>query len=404
MYEKGMFKNAWIPYKGYYASPFVRWQGSLATEHPVKLAGATVKRWLAERHPDWDPMQLDYVNCGNTVASKHAFWNGSWVAALLGAERTVGVWISQACSTGTTMVYQASMACEVGSADWVMSIGNDRVSNGPHSVWPNPMGPGGYVEREDWVMDNFNYDPWGKLPMVTTADLVGKENGITKEECDELSWVRYQQYQDALKNDREFQKRYMFPLEVQISKKKTIVVEADEGITETSPEAIAALKPVNEDGIHSFAAQTHPADGNACLSVCTREKAKELADPDGPEIQVVSFGYARAAKARMGAAPVPATEMALAKAGLTPQDIKVWKTHSPFAVNDVNMAKKLGVDPYKGYNDYGCSLIYGHPHAATMVRHVVEMIEQLVIEGGGFGAASGCAAGDTGATLVVKVG
>ncbi len=138
------------------------------------------------------------------------------------------------------------------------------------------------------------------------------------------------------------------------------MVEADEGITATSPEAIAALKPVNDWGVHSYAAQTHPADGNATIAVCTREKAKELAD-DGPEIQIVSFGYARAPKARMGAAPVPATEMALAKAGLKASDIKVWKTHSPFAVNDVNMAKKFGVDPYKDYNDFGCSLIYGHP-------------------------------------------
>lgn len=397
-----MFKNAYIPYKGYYSSPFVRWQGSLSTAHPVRLAGATIKRWIAERKPGWDPMKVDYVNMGNTVAMKHAFWNGSWVAALLGAERTVGVWLSQACSTGTTAVYQAAMKCEVGSAEWVMCVLCDRVSNGPHTVWPNPLGPGGYVEREDWVMDNFNYDPWGELPMVTTADLVAQEAGITKEECDELAWVRYQQYQDALKNDREFQKRYMYPVEVQVDKKKTIVVEADEGVTPTSPEAIAALKPLNDWGVHSYAAQTHPADGNACISVCTREKAKELAD-EGPEIQIVSFGYARAPKARMGAAPVPATEMALQRAGLTPSDIKVWKSHSPFAVNDIYLGKKLGVDIYKKFNDYGCSMIYGHPHAATMARHIIELIEQLVIEGGGYGAATGCAAGDTGATLIIKV-
>ena len=399
-----MFTKAYIPYKGYYSSPFCRWQGSYATEHPVRLAGATCKRWLAERHPSWDAMKIDYVNMGNTVASKHAFWNGSWVAALLGAERTVGVWLSQACSTGTTAIYQAAMAVEVGSADWVLNVLCDKVSNGPHTVWPNPNGPGGYPDREDWVMDNFNYDPWGQLPMVTTADLVGKENGITKEDCDELSWVRYKQYLDGIANDFEFQKRYMFPVEVQISKKKTILVEHDEGITPTSVEAIAALKPVNPDGIHSFAAQTHPADGNSAVAVCSREKAKELADPDGPEIQVVSFGYGRAPKARMGAAPVPATEMALAKAGLAAKDINVWKTHSPFAVNDVNMARKLGIDPYKNFNDYGCSMIFGHPHAATMGRHIIEMIEQLVIQGGGYGCASGCAAGDTGATLIVKVG
>ncbi len=398
-----MFKNAYIPYKGYYSSPFIRWQGSLATAHPVRLAGATIKRWMGERHPTWDPMKIDYVFMGATVAMKHAFWNGPWVAALLGAERTVGVWLSLACATGTTAVFQAAMACEVGAADWAQAVLCDRVSNGPHTVWPNPLGPGGYPEREDWVMDNFNADPWtGQIAMVATADYVAQEEGITKEECDEMAWVRYQQYQDGIANDREFQKRYMYPVEVQVGK-KTIVVEADEGITSTSPEAIAGLKPVNDWGVHSFAAQTHPADGNASIAVCTREKAKELAE-DGPEIQIISFGYARAPKARMGAAPVPATQMALDKAGLKASDIKVWKTHSPFAVNDVNMARKFGVDPFKNYNDYGCSLIYGHPHAATMARHIIELIEQLVMQGGGYGAASGCAAGDTGATLIVKVG
>lgn len=399
-----MFENAYIPYKGYYSTPFVRWQGSLSTAHPVRLAGATAKRWLAERKPDWDPMKIDYVFMGTTVAMKHAFWNGPWAAALFGAERTVGVWLSLACATGTTAVFQAAMACEVGATEWAQCILCDRVSNGPHSVWPNPNGPGGYVEREDWVMDNFNADPWtGQIAMVATADYVAQENGITKEECDELAWVRYQQYQDGLANDRAFQKRYMFPAEVQVTKKKTVLVEADEGIIETSPEAIAALKPVNDWGVHSFAAQTHPADANASIAVCTREKAKELAD-DGPEIQIISFGYARAPKARMGAAPVPATEMALEKAGLRPSDIKAWKTHSPFSVNDVNMARRLGIDPFKGFNDYGCSMIYGHPHAATMARHIIELIEQLVMEGGGYGCASGCAAGDTGATLIIKVG
>jgi len=398
-----MFKNAFIPYKGYYTTPFIRWQSSLQSQHPVVLAGATCKRWLAERRPGWDPMQVDYVNMGCTVAMKHAFWNGSWTSALIGSERTVGVWISQACSTFTTLVYQAAMAVELGSAQWVMNVGADRMSNGPHTIWPNPSGPGGYPDREDWVMDNFNFDPWAKEPMVDTADKIANEEGITKQECDELAWIRYQQYLKSLDNDRAFQKRFMYPIEVPLGKKKTILVEEDEGVTETSPEAIARLKPLNDWGVHSYAAQTHPADANAVLAVCTREMAKELGDP-GPEIQVVSFGYARAEKARMGKAPVPATMMALERAGVKARDIKVWKTHSPFAVNDLNMAKKLGIDPVDHYNDFGCSMIYGHPQAPTMARHLIECIEQLAMEGGGLGCVTGCAAGDTGATLVIKFG
>jgi acetyl-CoA acetyltransferase len=397
-----MFANAYIPYRGYYTTPFIRWQSVLQNEHPVRLAGATCKRWLAERKTGWDPMKVDYVNMGCTVAMKHAFWNGSWTSALLGAERTVGVWVSQACSTFTTLVYQAAMAVEVGSAEWVLNVGADRMSNGPHTIWPNPKGPGGYVEREDWVMDNFAYDPWAEEPMVDTADKIAQEEGITKQECDELAYVRYTQYLRSLENDRAFQKRFMYPIEVQAGKKKTLLVDEDEGVTATSPEAIASLKPLNDWGVHSYAAQTHPADANAVLAVCSREKARELAEP-GPDIQLLSFGYGRAEKARMGKAPVPATEMALERAGLRPADIKVWKTHSPFVVNDINMAKKLGISPIERYNDYGCSMIYGHPQSPTMARHLIEAIEQLEMEGGGYGCVTGCAAGDTGATLVFRV-
>lgn len=397
-----MFRNAYIPYKGYYTTPFVRWQSVLQCEHPVRLAGATCKRWLADRKPSWNPMEIDYVNMGCTVAMKHAFWNGSWMAALLGAERTVGVWVSQACSTFTTLVYQAALACEVGTAEWVLNVGTDRMSNGPHTIWPNPKGPGGFPDREDWVMDNFRYDPWAEQPMVDTADLIAKEEGITKAECDELAYTRYLQYLDSLKDSRAFQSRFMFPIEVNAGKNKVVVVDEDEGVTETSPEAITALRPLNDWGVHSYAAQTHPADANAVVAVCSRDRARELAEP-GPEIQIISFGYARAERARMGKAPVPATEMALTKAGLKPRDIKVWKTHSPFAVNDLNMAKKLGISPIERYNDYGCSMIYGHPQSPTMARHLIEAIEQLEMLGGGLGCVTGCAAGDTAATLVFRV-
>ena len=94
-------------------------------------------------------------------------------------------------------------------------------------------------------------------------------------------------------------------------------MEHDEGVATTPAEALSKLKPVNEWGVHTFGAQTYPADANAVLAVCSREKALELSDPDGPEIRIVSFGYARAEKARMGKAPVPATQMALQKAGLS---------------------------------------------------------------------------------------
>jgi acetyl-CoA acetyltransferase len=278
----------------------------------------------------------------------------------------------------------------------------DRMSNGPHAIWPNPNGPGGQPIMEDWVMDNFGKDPWAGQAMIQTAENVAKEYGVTREECDALVLRRQEQYLDALANDREFQKGYMFAPEIQLSKKKSILLEADEGITTSSAEGLAGLRPVLPDGVHTFGAQTHPADGNAGLMVTTRDKARELSAKPGLEIQVVSFGFARVKKAYMAAAVAPSAQMALDNAGIKVKDLGAVKTHNPFAANDVVQAKVMGLD-LNSMNNYGSSLIFGHPQAATGARLMIEGIEELAMKGGGYLLFSGCAAGDTAASLVIKV-
>jgi len=239
--------------------------------------------------------------------------------------------------------------------------------------------------------------------MVQTAENVAAEIGITKGECDVVVLRRFQQYQESLANGRAFQKRYMFPPEVAVTKKKTKLVEEDEGWTPTTAEGLAKLKPVVPGGCLSYGAQTFPADGNCGFIVTTREKAKELSADPKLEIQIVSYGYARVKPMFMPAAPIPAAEMALANAGLKISDIKAVKTHNPFAVNDIAFSRKTGYDLMK-MNNNGSSLIYGHPQGPTAGRAIAEMIEELAILGGGYGLFTGCAAGDTAASMIVKVG
>ena len=94
---------------------------------------------------------------------------------------------------------------------------------------------------EDWVMDNFNQDPWAGEAMIQTAENVSKSAGITREQCDALTVRRYQQYRQALEDDRAFQKRYMFPVEIKISRKQSSLVDVDEGGTESTAEGLAKL-------------------------------------------------------------------------------------------------------------------------------------------------------------------
>ena len=395
-----MLTKAYIPYKGYYSSPFARWQGSLANENSIVLAAETAKRWLAEKN--LDPKIYDYLYLGITVHQHHGFYGGPWAAAMMGADGVPGVLVSQACSTSTISVYQASVGVEAGLFETPMCLMTDRCSNGPHAIWPNPKGPGAQVISEDWLMDNFNRDPWAGDAMIKTAENVSAEAGITREECDAVTLRRYEQYTDGLANDREFQKRYMYPVMIQLSKKKTVMLEADEGVMETTAEGLARLKPVLPGGVHTFGAQTHPADGHCAITVATREKAKELsADPD-VEIQVVSYGYARVKKAFMAAAVYPAVQMALDGAGISAADVKAVKTHNPFAANDIHLANNLGID-VNSMNNYGCSLIFGHPQGPTAGRLIIEGIEEVVMAGGGYLLFGGCAAGDTAAAMVLKI-
>ena len=395
-----MLTKAFIPYGGYFSTPFVRWQGTLANENSITLGAATTKRWLADK--GWDAAMYDYLILGITIGQPKFFYGGPWASALIGAEQVPGVIISQACSTSTTGIFQAGVGLETGLYETVCCLMVDRCSNGPHTIWPNPKGPGGEVISENWMMDHFNLDPWAGGAMIQTAENVAGEAGITREECDAVAFRRYEQYQDALADDRRFQKRYMFPAEVKVSRKKTVLVEADEGVMPTTAEGLAGLRPVIPEGVHTFGSQTHPADGNCALTVTTREKAKALAADPNIEVQIVSYGFARTKKAFMAKAVVPAAQRALDQAGIGVGDLKAIKTHNPFAANDVFMAKEMDLD-VNGFNNYGSSLIFGHPQAPTAGRLIIEGIEEVAQAGGGYLLFSGCAAGDTAAGLVLKV-
>lgn len=394
-----MFEKAHIPYGGYYSTPFCKWQGSLANENSIVLGAETARRWFDSK--GWDASIFDYTYHGITVAQNRCFYGSTWANAIIGAE-TPGVTIMQACSTGTTCIHNAALAVEQGIQTTPFCLLADRLSNAPHLIWPNPNGPGGEVVSENWNMDNINSDPATGQAMLVTAENVAREAGVTREQADELAVRRYEQYQDALKDDRAFQKRYMFQVEVRVSRKKTIMIEADEGVTPSTLEGISKLKPVMKDGVHTFAAQTHPADGNAGVLVTTKDRAASLSTDPGKSIRILSYGFARVKKAHMPAAPVPAAKMALERAGIGIKDVAVIKTHNPFAANDLYFAKEFGID-VNGFDNYGCSMIFGHPQAPTVARLVIEGIEEAVLRGGGYVLVTGCAAGDTGAALVLKV-
>ncbi len=194
------------------------------------------------------------------------------------------------------------------------------------------------------------------------------------------------------------------PLEVKDASGRKVVatVKDDEGVFPTTKEGLAKLKPVLEGGTVTYGGQTFPADGNAALILTTRDKAKELSRNANVTVQLLSVGSARAKKGFMAQAVVPAAQHALENAGIKIEDVNAIKTHNPFAVNDIYFCDQTGVKP-EAMNHYGSSLIFGHPQGPTGMRLIIELIEELVVLGGGYGLFTGCAAGDTAMASVIQV-
>ena len=398
-----MAYKAEIPYGAYWSTPFARWQGAFANLHSLEFAAYTARKELARREIPGEA--IGHGVLGFSVPQAHSFYGLPWVAGRAGLGHISGPTVMQACATGVRALLAAAQEVEAGLCGASLAITCDRTSNGPHLYYPNPKGPGGTGAHEDWVMDNFGCDPLGRHSMLQTAENVAAKHQITTARQHEVVLLREKQYSEALADDCAFQKRYMtLPFEVPDAafKKTTGTVESDDGIRFSTAEGLAILKPVLADGTVTYGGQTHPADGNAAIILAEHARADELSRDRNIRIKLHGFGSARAQQAHMPEAPIPAAQRALDAAGMTIDQMDAVKTHSPFAVNDVLFSRQTGV-PLEKMNNFGCSLVWGHPQAPMGTRGVIELVEELAQRGGGYGLFTGCAAGDTAMAVVVEV-
>ncbi|MCK4371951.1 MAG: thiolase family protein, partial [candidate division Zixibacteria bacterium] len=179
------FSKSYIPYGGYWSSPYAKWQGSFADLHSMKLAAATAQKFFEARKIT--PDRFDNMYLGMTVPQQHSFYGGPWMAGMFGNGAITGPLVNQACITGVVCVKMASQDVEGGLCKSSLIVAADRCSNGPHLYYPSLSAPGGTGKAENWVWDNFSFDPWAKGSMIQTAENVAKECNITKDEQDELT-------------------------------------------------------------------------------------------------------------------------------------------------------------------------------------------------------------------------
>ena len=394
--------HAFIPYGQYWSTPFAKWQGSIAHLNSLRLAANTGKGALEARKFPLEKIDLGLL--GHTNPQLGSFYGLPYVTGLMGLDQVAGPTVQQACATSARVLQMAAGEVADGSSRCALLITTDRCSNGPIVYYPDATAPGGTGHTERWVLDNFARDPYAGNAMIDTAENVVARFGVSTAEQNEVALARYAQYQDALANDRAFQRRYMVDVPITDAgfRKQTGLLSADEGIFATTAEGLARLKPVKPGGTVTFGSQTHPADGNAGMIVTTREFAREVAIDPKIQVELLGFGQAQVEKGHMPMAVAPAALEALKNAGLTIKDIDAVKTHNPFAVNDIAFARATGF-PLAKMNNYGCSLIWGHPQGPTGLRSVIELIEELVLRGGGVALFGGCAAGDSGMAVVLRV-
>jgi acetyl-CoA acetyltransferase family protein len=392
-----------IPYGCYWSTPFTRWQGAFANLNAVEFAAHVAKKELARRGVP--PGAFDHGVLGFSVPQKHSFYGLPWLAGMAGLGKVAGPTVMQACATGVRVLLAGVQEIETGLSSVSLTVTCDRTSNGPHLYYPNPRGPGGTGAHEDWVMDNFGCDPLGRHAMIQTAENVAKKHGIGTAEQHAVVLRREAQYRDALAGDSAFHKRFMsLPFEVPdpAFRKTAASIPGDEGINFSTAEGLAKLRPVLEGGTVTYGGQTHPADGNAAIVLATAERARELSRDPKIRVRLLGFGQSRAELAYMPEAPAPAAQRALAQAGLDIGQMDVVKTHNPFALNDVLFSRLTGF-PLERMNNYGSSLVWGHPQGPMGTRAIIELIEELAQRGGGKGLVTGCAAGDSAMAVVLEV-
>lgn len=398
-----LFDNVEIPYGAYWSTPFAKWQGTLQHLHAGTFAAHVAKHELARR--EIDPTAFDFAVLGQTIVQYQSFNAAPWILSKMGMAHLAGPIVSQVCATGTRTVQMVAAEIATGMASVGLALTADRISNGPHIFYPAPAGPGGTGQSEDQTLFNMISDPIARYSMTQTAENVAAKLGISTAEQHEVVVMRGEQYRAAIAEGHAFQKRYMtLPFEVPSPDFRKVAgqLDGDEGVRISNPQDLEKLKPVAPGGTVTFGGQTHPADGSAAIVLASADKAREMSKDASIRIKIMGFGQARVDQGFMPEAPACAADVALRNAGIDINAVDCVKSHNPFAVNDIAFSRATGF-PLERMNNFGCSLIWGHPQGPTATRSIIELIEELVVRGGGIGLFQGCAAGDTAMAAVIKV-
>jgi len=308
--------------------------------------------------------------------------------------------INKVCGSGLRAVELAAQIIKAGDADIVVAGGAENMSATAYAMpaarWGARMNN---AQMVDMMVNDGLWDAFNGYHMGITAENVAEQWGITREELDEFSVISQNRAEEAIKAGKF--KDEIVPVEIPQRKGDPIIFDTDEFPKfGTTIEKVAKLKGAfKKDGVVTAANASGINDAGAAVVVMSKEKADELGIK--PLCTIKSYASAGVDPSIMGVGPVPASEKALKKAGLTVADMDLVEANEAFAAQSLAVRKDLGLDPEKT-NVNGGAIAIGHPIGASGCRILISLIYEMMKRDSKYGLATLCIGGGMGTALVVE--
>jgi len=306
--------------------------------------------------------------------------------------------INQVCGSGLRAVALGVAAIKAGDSSIVVAGGQESMSNSQHAGYLRSgvkMGPMGFVDTmiNDGLTDVFN-----AYHMGITAENVAKENGLTREMQDEFAVASQNKAEAAIKAGRF--KDEITPVTIMVKREEKIF-DTDEFVRNGATlEALGKLKPAFiKDGTVTAGNASGINDGAAALVLMTAAEAAKRGIT--PLARIASWATAGVDPKVMGIGPVPASKLALTRAGWKHEDLDLIEANEAFAAQALAVNKQMGWDTSK-VNVNGGAIALGHPIGASGARVLVSLIHELTKRGGKKGLATLCIGGGMGIALCIE--
>ncbi|MCO5762998.1 MAG: acetyl-CoA C-acyltransferase [Gammaproteobacteria bacterium] len=379
-------------------SPIGTFGGALADFEASELAGIVMKEAIARSGVD--PQQIEYVTVGNTMPTDSRYAYVSRVASIQAGlpMESVAMQVSRLCASGLQGIVTTAQNIMLGDADYGIGGGVEVMSKGAYLL---PALRSGARMGDTTAIDSMVAvltDPFGVGHMGITAENLAAKHGISREEQDAFA-VESQRRAAAAIEAGHF-KSQILPI-VKQTRKGEVIFDTDEHPRPgTTIEALAKMKPAfKKDGTVTAGNASGINDGAAFFVMAAADVAAKAGHK--PMARLVSYAVAGVPNEVMGEGPIPATRKALAKAGLTLDQMDVIESNEAFAAQALSVARVLGLDPAKT-NPNGGAIALGHPVGCSGAFIATKALYELERVGGKYCLVTMCIGGGQGIAAIFE--